>query len=366
MAVRSWRIPWRLVALASLTLLPLLWSGCYPDHPQSSFGVAGPLARDQRNLFLFIFWMAAFVFVVVEGALVFAVFRFRRRPGQMALPKQTHGNTPLEVTWTILPALVLVVIAVPTITTIFAQAEPPAGDRLEVRVVAHQWWWEFQYPQLGVTTANELHVPINRPATLLLNSDDVIHSFWVPKLTGKTDVIPTRNNTMWFEAEEEGTYYGQCAELCGLAHAQMKFQVIAQSQADFDLWVAGQKAPPAVATALAFNLKGCSVCHTVSGPDAEGLQEARMDAFRAWVAAGGQGPGRFPGPNLTHFASRDTFAAGLLVRSDENLRRWLRDPEAVKPGNRMKELATAYHGTSSQALTEQDIDDLVAYLQGLK
>lgn len=358
MVAHSWRFPLHLIKPVALAAIPLLLAGCFPSDKQSTFDPAGPVARDQLTLFQIIFWSAVFVFVVVEGALLFAVLRFRKKAGQQPLPRQTHGNTPLEVTWTILPAVVLAVIAVPTITTIFHQAEPPAGERVKVEVVGHQWWWEFNYPELGITAANELHVPVDKPISLEITSLDVIHSFWIPKLAGKTDLIPTRINTMWFEAERAGLFYGQCAEFCGAAHALMRFRVIAQSQAEFDQWVAAQKAPPAAPMAREFGLKGCTVCHTVNGPDAEGVQERRMEGFR-------QGQPQFPAPNLTHFASRDTLAAGLLSRSDDNLRRWLRDPDEVKPGNRMKELAGAYHNTN-QFLSDADIAALVTYLQSLK
>ncbi|MBI4312580.1 MAG: cytochrome c oxidase subunit II [Chloroflexi bacterium] len=363
--VRSGRFVSRIASVALLFPVLFLLSACFPSHDQSTFGPAGPIARDQLTLFQIIFWTAAFVFVVVEGALVLAVVRFRRKPGQVGLPKQTHGNTPLELTWTILPAIILAVIAVPTVTTIFAQAETPKGDVVQVEVVGHQWWWEFNYPQLGITTANELHIPVNKPVALEITSDDVIHSFWVPKLAGKTDMIPTRVNTMWFEADEAGVFFGQCAEFCGTAHAQMRFKVVAQTQGDFDQWVAGQQSPAAAPMSLVFGIKGCTVCHTVTGQDPEGTQEARMAAFREQAAARREGPGRYPAPNLTHFASRAMLAAGLVERTDENLRRWLEDPDAIKPGNRMKQLAGAYH-TSGLALSSEDITELVSYLQSLK
>ena len=358
MVANNWRLPWRLILLGSLVMAAFLWSGCFPSHNQSTFDPAGPVARDQLTLFKIIFWMAAFVFVVVEGALVVAIFRFRRKPGEHALPKQLHGNTSLEVTLTILSAVVLAVIAVPTVTTIFAQANPPPGDRVEIKVVGHQWWWEFNYPQYGITTANELRVPVGKPIVLEMTSQDVIHSFWIPKLAGKIDVIPTRTNQLWFQADKAGLYYGQCAELCGTAHAQMRFQVIAQSQVDFDQWVADQNRPPAVAMIPEFGIKGCVVCHTVNGPEAPETQARRMDSFR-------QGLPQFPGPNLTHFASRNTSADGLVDRTDETLRKWVEDPNVIKPGNRMKELAGAYH-VSGQFLSEADITTLVGYLQSLK
>ena len=357
MVAYNWRIPWRLLLLASLFLAAVLLTGCFPSHSQSTFDPAGPVAGRQLDLFKLIFWTAAVVFVVVEGVLVLALFRYRRKPGQ-PLPKQTHGSTPLEIGWTILPVVILAVIAVPTVTTIFAQADPPPGERVEVKVVGHQWWWEFDYTQYGITTANELHVPVGKPVAIELQSDDVIHSFWIPKLAGKTDVIPTRTNRMWFQADKPGEYYGQCAELCGLAHAQMRFRVIAESQSDFDLWVAGQKTPAAVPMSSVFGIKGCTVCHTATGQDAPAAQATRMASFL-------KGNPQFPAPNLTHFATRSTFAAGLLDRTDENLRKWLKDPETVKPGNRMQELAGAYHNPS-MALSDADINALVAYLNSLK
>ena len=227
----------------------------------------------------------------------------------------------------------------------------PAPDALKVTVTAYQFWWEFTYPELDVVTANELHVPVGVPVSLVLESKDVIHGFWIPKLAGKVDVFPNIGNTMWFQVDEPGTYLGLCTEFCGIGHAHMRFRVIADGPAQFDEWVASQKAPPALPMDPVFGLKGCNTCHTVTGPDAEGVQEGRMQGFL-------QGQPMYPAPNLTHLASRSTFA-GSVENNEENLRRWLRDPGEVKPGNREKDLANL-------DLNEDEISDLVAYLQKLE
>ncbi len=282
------------------------------------------------------FWTAVIVFVAVEGALVYAMIKFRRRPS-LGMPRQSHGNTRLEVAWTIAPVLVLAVIAVPTVTTIFDTANLPPGEVLEVTVTGHQWWFEFEYPEQGITTANELYVPVGKTVNLTLLSDDVIHSFWVPKLFCKTDMIPRNTNTMWFSADEAGEYLGQCAEFCGSAHAQMRFRVIAEDEASFSDWVAAQQTPPVRPVSgtqeaqgeLVFGLKGCGSCHTVSGAEREGRQQARMAAF---LAREEDALSPYPAPNLTHFASRGTFGGSVEDRTEANLRLWLEDPSSLKPG----------------------------------
>ena len=228
--------------------------------PQSTFDPKGPLAAQQLNLFWLIFWIAAAVFVIVEGALIYSIFRFRRKKDQddSQLPEQIHGNAKLELTWTIIPFFILLAIAIPTYLTIAEQQNPPTGaelvewagadnPHLVVDVIGHQWWWEFRYPALGITTANQMHIPTNTAVVMNLISTDVIHSFWTPKLAGKTDVVPGRDNKMWFIAHEEGVFEGQCAELCGVAHGQMKFVVVAHDMAGYERWAEGQLMPPATA-----------------------------------------------------------------------------------------------------------------------
>ena len=376
----------RIVAPLLLLLAPFLISACTPSHPQSTFDAAGPVAADQRFLFLFIFWVAIAVFVVVEGALIYTVIRFRRRRGQ-GLPEQVHGNRPLEISWTIAPAIVLVIIAVPTIMVLLDTQTTPEecinGDTekcINVEVIGHQWWWEFRYPDNGgLVTANELHMPAGKKVNFLLDSADVLHSFWVPKLGGKTDVFPAGGNQMWLEASEAGTFQGQCAELCGIAHAHMRFMVMVHPTPEipcvagryqpplvevstevlqsgcpmntFEEWVEEQHAnavPPETEGAkrgeALFLSKGCVACHTIRGNP---------------VAAGKIGP------DLTHFGSRSTLAAGLLTNTPANLERWLADPDEVKPGNIMTRDAPVYTG-ELDPLDLADIAELSAYLGSLQ
>ncbi len=354
--------PRRLAILTLTAALLLLVTACLPDRPQSTFGPEGKIARDQLHLFQFIFWIAVIVFVAVEGVLVYFIFKYRRKAGDTTLPPQIHGNNRLEIAWTILPVFILAAIAIPTYRTIADHKDPPEGDALKVEVIGHQWWWEFRYPDLGVVTANEMHIPINKTVVVDLESQDVIHSFWIPKLAGKTDVVPGRINVMWLVADKEGNYYGQCAELCGLAHAQMRFRVISHTQENFDKWVKGQTtAPPQPAAnsaaargAQTFVTKGCLACHTISGPDAPGVQEGRAQGFE-------QGRAVFPAPNLAYFGDRGTMAAGLFDLTEDRLAKWLQDPDELKPGNRMAELAQAYADPGSK-LSDADIEALVAYL----
>jgi len=384
----------RFLAIGLAISFLVILAACTPDDPQSTFGTAGPVAERQKDLFIIIFWVAVAVFVVVEGILVYAAIRFRRREGQ-GIPKQTHGHKWLEIGWTIAPAVVLAAIAVPTISAIFFTADAPSrfptavapsGEEMRVKVTAHQWWWEFEYfteeeldkekadlekVKLGeldraeahkaepfLVTANELHIPVGKVVNLDFESEDVIHSFWVPKLAGKVDVIPTHTNTMWLIADEEGTFLGQCAEFCGIAHANMRFRVIAESEEEFDEWVANFQLPtiPAAGEVRAlFVSRGCLFCHTIGKN----------------IATGWPGPGdrTITGPDLTHFGLRDTLAAGIRDNTPENLTEWLSNPDAVKPGNRMKEFAPAYSDDpkfANFALNEKDIAELVAYLSSLK
>ncbi len=238
----------RLVAAALAVSLVVLLTGCGVDDPQNTFAPAGDVARRQRDLFNLAMWPAAAILVIVEGLLVIAVFRFRQRKGD-ALPKQVHGNTRLEIAWTIAPAILLLVLAVPMIGLLVDLGRAPAADALRVNVIGHQWIWEFQYPDLKDAQGKpltilgapdsfaELHIPIDREIAATLTSGDVIHSFWVPRLAGKLDVVPGRQNRMWFNATKPGSYSGQCAEFCGLGHAGMRLMVVAESEADFQQWV---------------------------------------------------------------------------------------------------------------------------------
>ena len=326
-----------------------LLSGCFPasQYPQTALEPLTEYGAKQQRLWEQILLPAIVVFVVVEGILVYALWRFRARPGQPR-PEQIHGNTRLEVMWTIAPALVLAYIAVPTVTTIFEIGGPPPPGAMRVEVYGHQWWWEFRYPELNppVVTANELHMPVGKYVSLELKSADIIHAFWIPRIGGKRDVTPNHTNVIWFDAPTEpGMFLGQCAEFCGTSHANMRTRGIVQSQADFDAWVRTQQSPAAVtsgAGAELFRTRGCIACHQIAGVNAQQSQ--------AFVETS------LIGPNLTHIGSRTTIAAGMFPNDAQHMADWLRDPPAMKPGSRMPKLG----------LNDQDITALVAYLDSLK
>ena len=288
-----------------------------------------------------IFWWAVGVFVVVEGVLLYAVVRWREKP-ERGRPREVHGNVLMEIGWTLAPALILVVIAIPTIRTIFLVDRPPTDpDALVIEVTGRQWWWEFHYPELGITTANEAHVPVGRTIDLRLRSADVIHSFWVPRLGGKRDLVPGRENELWFRPDSVGVFWGQCAEFCGTAHALMGLRVIVDSPQDFEAWAAANGADaarPVDAEARAgrgvFMSNACVSCHEIRGTVARGQL----------------------GPDLTHVGSRLTIGAGLLDNNLENLIRWIDATREVKPGALMPEVD----------LTEQQVRQLAAYLLGLR
>ncbi|MCH7493278.1 cytochrome c oxidase subunit II [bacterium] len=247
----------------------------------------------------------------------------------------------------------LIAVAIPTIFTIFDNAQsprPPEQGGLVVEAIGHQWWFEFKYPQLDLITANEVHIPVGEPINFVLRSVDVIHSFWVPKLGGKMDLIPGKVNRVWLQADRPGTYYGQCAELCGASHANMRLRVHALPRDEYEAWVAAQKAEMAPLSEDAakgagiFVERGCNACHTVRGlPGAVGVL----------------------GPDLTHLASRTTIASALLENTPENLARWLADPNGVKPENTMFREGPMYNGTTPP-LTEAEIRYLVIFLEGLE
>jgi cytochrome c oxidase subunit 2 len=326
------------VALLTLAILSL--GACGGPFPQSALDPASDFAWKLQDLFDGILFWAVVVFVLVEGALIVAILRFRERPGGPE-PKATHGNTLLEISWTLAPAIVLVLIAIPTIKTIWDVDRPARGESLVVEAVGHQWWWEFRYPDLGIVTANELHIPVGQQIDVRLTSADVIHSFWFPRLGGKRDVIPGHETQIWFTADSAGLYLGQCAEFCGLSHALMKMELVAESPADFQAWVEGQRAE-AVATdsvsfaegTQAFMRGGCIACHTVRGTVAQGII----------------------GPDLTHIGSRRRIAGGILDNTPENMERWIKDSRGVKPGSLM----------IVPELDDETVGRIVEYLQSLK
>jgi cytochrome c oxidase subunit 2 len=345
-------------ALPFLCVLALVLAGCSPERypqtallPLSDFARIGDSVQDQT------FYWALAVFILVEGALVYSIFRFRGRPEDPE-PSQIHGNTTIEIIWTLIPALILAAIAVPTVKGIFDTNRTPPGA-LKIEVIGHQWWWEFRYPDAGITTANEMYIPAGKTVELLISSADVIHSFWPPRFAGKRDVFPGRETRLWWKADSTGLYPGQCAEYCGIQHARMAFQVRSVTAGEFDAWIAAMKAkgpkpPPAAAAAPA----GDSLRTASAGAQ---VQAAAQDSAAASPAQGAEyaageklfmtkgcmgchsmqavnAPKGLIGPNLANVGSRSHIAAGWLANTDENLERWIREPQAVKKGVLMPNL----------------------------
>jgi cytochrome c oxidase subunit II len=361
------RVRRALALLGGLLALVVTSAACAPNATQDSLKPHGPNARQIDNLFTPVFWIAAAVFVVVEGLILLFLFRYRHRKGSDRMPPQIHGNTKLEIGWTILPVIVLVGVAVPTVATLFDLARKPTGDVINVTVVGHQWWWEFDYtdpsmqastqPPAPVKTANELYVPVNRTVYLSLKCDPdfqggvgnaVIHSFWIPELFGKQDCIPGHVNHITFSADSAGTYYGQCYEFCGLSHANMRERVVALSGPDFDAWAQGQRQDGATPAAGSLADQGRQFFFGTNGQGGQCLQCHAIQGTQA---------GAIGGPNLTHFASRDCFAGCIFDNHDpEQVAAWLANPPARKPGSNMPN----YH------LSEDEINALVAYLEQLK
>lgn len=361
----------RRILVLLVIVFALAAAGCSTELPQNSLNPAGPEARKIDDLFWLVFWIAAVIFVLVEGALIFAAFRFRRRRNEERGVKQVHGNVRLEVIWTIIPAVILAAVAVPTVATIFdLHSEPDPGENaLVVNVIGHQWWWEFEYPEYGIETANEMHIPAGRTVYLNLTSADVIHSFWVPQLNGKRDAVPGRVNHLTLVADEPGVYLGQCAEFCGLAHADMRHRVFAHTDADFEAWVAEQQQPAEVPTeGLAaegwdtFQLV-CTACHVADG--------ATTDVSRQITATEGDETFTFDAalaPNLTHFGSRETFGGASFDNVEEHLREWLRNPADLKPmrPDQNDVAGGRILGMPNFELSESEIDGLIALLEAWK
>jgi cytochrome c oxidase subunit 2 len=307
---RRRRVPGARPAL--LAGLALLLSACAGNNKQNTFNPSGPSAHKIDNLFMPIAVAATVVGVAVVIATVVVAWRFRHRPGNEN-PRQIHGSTALEIGWTVVPALVLAIIAVPTVSTIWTMAREPTGDVLNVTVTGKQWWWQYEYDKDKVVTANELVIPAGRPVRLELKSDNVIHSFWVPELAGKQDVIPGRRQKLVIEADEPGLFKGQCAEFCGLAHADMRIRVRAVTEADFRNWISAQKEGPVQPfkgriSDLAGKRFECVNCHV--------FDDSSKTSY---------------GPNLTHLRSRETFAGATEELDRTNLAGWILDAPSKVP-----------------------------------
>jgi cytochrome c oxidase subunit II len=342
---------------AGVGLLGLLLSSCSfieIDSPLTTFEPAGPIADRIDGLFWPVFWIATAIFVIVQGAIIVAVIFFRDRPGRPE-PRQTHGNAKLEVTWTVIPALILAGIAIPTVQGVF-DLTGCSDDAMVVEIIGHQWWFEFHYPDHDVETANVLVMPAGEEVCAVMTSDDVMHNFWIPALNGKRYLVPGQTTLLPLHAYEPGVYWGHCAEFCGLSHSLMRTQAEVLSAADFDAWIASQQQPAAVPEdgtqpwdgLQVFLNRGCTQCHTVEFADNDlGIASNIVPASA------------FNGPNLTHFASRDVFAGAHLpyegLSYNEALTQWLANPPKVKPGSFMPDLG----------LTQQEIDDLIAWMETL-
>jgi cytochrome c oxidase subunit II len=338
-----------LVTLAVVYSLSRLAGVGVARSPTNIFDPAATPAHSIFGLSMLVLSVTLAIFLLVGSLLLYVLIRYRERPSDSERePAQIYGSDQIELSWTVIPILIVVMLFLTTTRVILdTQAAPKPSGALDVTVIGHQFWWEYRYPKLGVVTANELHIPISDPAKptptyLALSSADTDHSFWVPRLAGKTDLIPNRRNTMWIDPQEAGLYLGQCAQYCGTQHAKMLLRVYAQSPEDFAAWIKQQQRPaeqdvsanPAAAEGRnVFLNSACINCHTVAGTVATG---------------------RF-GPDLTHLASRDTIASGPVQNTPENLRKWIADPNSMKPGVLMP----------SMHLNDHDLDVITAYLTTL-
>lgn len=371
----------RAITCAAVAAMPLFFGGWFKwlTGHQSTFDTKGPVAAAQLDVFYVTLWVTSIIFVIVASIMAYATLKYRARKNddtKAAIPDQGHGNPLIELSLIGLSILALVFIAVPTVKAIWYSYDVPAEQQeqaYEVNAIGLQWWFKFEYPSEQIegvgplVTGNELVIPAGRPVRVNLRTSDVIHSFWVPKLAGKVDMIPNRGNHMWIQADEPGYFWGQCAEFCGESHAVMRFRVIALNETDFSAWLAHQKSEarsvaadaPAGEPAAPYEFKN-------PGRNAAGYS-AEFDSapFEHWRKQQEINPGESPeliargrqlfqqkncvtchsvrghegrgvtAPDLTHIGSRTTIAAGLLENTPANLHRWLLHPEQVKPGNKM-------------------------------
>lgn len=365
----------RLLRWTGLASVAVLLAACSGE--QSVLEPAGYYAERPDDLFQLVMWIALFVFVFVQALILVTVIRFRRKSGDDEVPKQVHGNTRLEIVWTVIPALILAGIAVPTVQQVFELSEQP-DDAMVIEVIGHRWWWEYRYPDSGIITANELVFPVDTDIYLEMRAEEsgspergVIHSYWIPALAGKQDVFPGRVSTLNMRADEPGRYLGQCGEYCGLSHANMRNRAVVLTQEEFDQWVADQQAPavepdgsdPMVAQGQEAFQTNCAACHQVRDQAV-----ASADDLTAFIA-----------PNLTHLMSRKEFAGAifdLYQREDpddpnsaftdepnvEQLREWVRNAPAQKAMRANEGIGMP----SFASLPDEEIDALVAYLLTLE
>lgn len=355
----------RLLTLGMLAISALLvLAACGPDvdKPYSTTSPASTTADDIQGLYKLVFWLSLIVFVGVQFAIVYVSMRYRRKKSDTRRPPQIHGNKRLEIIWTIIPAVVLLVLLVPTVSLIFDFDAQAQDGEIQIDAYGKQWWWEFHYNEdnaqggesLDVVTANEIVIPLGKNVVFNLQSNNVIHSFWVPQLSGKMDVIPGHVNKLSITPTETGEFYGECAEYCGAQHAWMRFKITVVTEEEFYAWVNNWRSAPAqsvradagegvVQAPQTFQV--CLACHTVNGMEgANALQ--------------GINAPQNMGPDLTMVACRESIAAGMLEMTPENLAQWIRDPGAVKPGNFM---ATQI-GPNGVQFDDAQINELVDYI----
>jgi len=397
----------RIASYAFVAAFAIAAISCNEAHPNTTLVPHSDFGREIDFLWDRLLLLGTIVFVLVEVVLVFIVIKYRRRENQPA-PPQTHGSTKLEITWTLIPAVILVFIAVPTVRTIFITQAQAAPGSLNIEVTGHQWWWEFRYPEYGVTTANEIYLPVGRTVNFRLRSADVIHSFWTPQLGGKRDVVTNRTNYVWYTPDTtiaSRVWNGFCAEFCGASHANMRFRVFTVTPQQFESWVAGQKMPAhfgpgGPATSVASTSGGLppgyifprqqipdyAVPHSPipSGlkftPGLTGNAQRGLQVFSGAACIGCHSIAGNPtamgttGPNLTHIGSRSTIAAGRFPNAAAYLALWIKNARAMKPEVIMPTLGLDEYDPVLKAkvtaatggLTDQQIADIVAYLTALK
>ncbi|MFD0962034.1 cytochrome c oxidase subunit II [Paenibacillus chungangensis] len=342
--MKRWQFVKRLAPLMAIMVLVL--SACGRED-LSALNPQGPVAQEQFDLMKLSIIIMSFVVIVVFALSLYIIIRYRRRKGDKTIPEQVEGNHKLEIIWTVIPIILLVILAVPTVQSVFNLSKDYSNDpdAVQVIVTSHQYWWEFEYPDYGIKTAQELVIPTGKTIMIETKTADVIHSFWIPALAGKIDSNPGSNtNRMYFSAPKEGVYQGKCAELCGPSHGLMDFKVKAVNPSSFDRWTAAIQEPVALpsdpAVAEAFQSK-CLTCHAIG--------DSGMDVY----------------PNLTGIASRESVG-GILINVEagdqkykhedtlyNNLYKWIKDPEKHKPGNMMSD---AYD------LTEKELEGIAEYL----
>ncbi|MBV6521836.1 MAG: hypothetical protein MNPFHGCM_01980 [Gemmatimonadaceae bacterium] len=404
--------PRQLVPVLSVATLPLLFAACSGNYPNSTFQHTTEFNRDLTSLWNQMMWWGLAVFVIVETLLVYVIVRFRRRPDSPE-PRHVHGNALMEISWTVAPALILAIIAVPTVRSIWKYQTPAPNGSLQIEVIGHQWWWEFKYPEHGITTANEIYLPVGRTVNFTLRSADVIHSFWIPGLGGKRDAVSNQVNHLWYTPDSVGVtgWIGSCNEYCGASHANMRFRVFTVAPADFDSWANHQKAkavypppapdtvavrqvaaapapaPAAIAEGYVFPAAqrpahvvpatpipaGNTFTEGLTGDPQRGLAiYSRSACIGCHKIDGNPMSIGIIGPNLTHIASRATIAGGLFPNDTRHMQLWIKNARKMKPGVTMNSLGKGEFDpilkmtVTVGGLTDQEIADIAAYLQMLK